>query len=171
MNRTLCATLIDVYHMTLDEIKNLTDFQLKEIYFHERKKSGEIEKKNIERRKKRKERFDKKEELPSELPKDVPVRSMRNPRYKEYFDGFTSLYEMHARGAITTENYNNSLSNIQTKFADLFPKEDKVYKEEVVEKEDYQTNYNIIYTHHMNGILSKEQFDIAVESLKKNIGK
>jgi len=42
MYTTQVAILVDKFHLTIDQIGNLTQFQIQEIYFHARDKNGSI---------------------------------------------------------------------------------------------------------------------------------
>lgn len=100
MNRSVYAALCDKFHLTPEQIANLTDFQIRHLYFHPRKKDGSL---------------DIKESVPMAPRADTP-----KSRREEYMESLNLLENWRVSGLIDHANYTLSMQQLKDKYQDLW---------------------------------------------------
>lgn len=173
MNRSTFANLVDVYHLSIGEIGQLTDWQIRHILYHPRKKTGEIEKIKLPEPK-----IDEAEYRKVQLEEKKEPTLKDNLRVQEYIESALSLENFARIGAIPFSNYQENLKKLQAKFEDILPlipknnfvkyttEEEPIKEEKVIDNAEYEENMKSLNEMLAAGVLKQPQYDESVAKLK-----
>lgn len=143
------AVLIDRFKLTLDEIGELTDYQISQLYFAKRKKTGEIE-------------------VPKEKPKPKPKTEAAKKRtdWDEYFEAYQAITNLYSNKLMKKEDWHKAIGDLQAKYAHLWNKPKELPSPETKSTESADQAEARLRACLVNGIITQAQFDEAIARLR-----
>jgi hypothetical protein len=150
------SLLVDTFHLTLDQIGELTDYQIAQLYFRPRKKTGEIIKPSREERLKHRRA--------KRVLEKAPIEKTRQ---QEYSEGYAAIYNAYQLKLMTEADYNVGIEKLQQKFADVILLLPKRQDTAATPKVNSMDETLAILKHHLDvRLISVEEYNMAVAKVQ-----